>query len=245
MSKYGIVIQARISSSRLPGKVLMDINGSPMLCRQVNRLKKFIPSIPIIVATSEDSSDDEIEKMCKKNDISCFRGPLENVILRFIKCSEKYDLDYIIRVGGDDPLIDPDCCKSLISENEKENIDFIYASCKTGWPYGAAAELIKVEALKKINASTDESFYREHTIPYFFDNPESFKIKKLNSPNQIRRPDYFFTVDFPEDLELVRKIFSKLLHIGDYFPFIKVIDLIDKNPHYLEINKKFHSGFDH
>ena len=90
-----------------------------------------------------------------------------------------------------------------------------------------------------------DPFYKEHTIPYFFDNAEDFRIKELKAPENINRPDYFFTVDFPEDLELVRNIFKRLSPEGDYFKFSQVIELIDANPEMLNINKHLHTGFDH
>lgn len=241
---YGIVIQARTSSSRLPGKVLLDIEGLPMLFRQVDRLRQEIIDIPIIVATSNETSDDPVESMCDNYDINCYRGPLDDVMLRFIECADRYNLDFFVRVGGDDPLIDPKCCKELISTHKANNYDFIYASNREGWPYGAAAELISVNKLKEIHKNTNDAFYREHTIPYFFDNFQDFNIKKVRAPEDVCRPDYYFTVDFPEDLELVRQIFKSLVNQGSYFSFKEVINLIDQNPSFLEINKHLHEGFD-
>ena len=244
MSNYGIVIQARVSSTRLPKKVLMDVEGLPMLFRQADRIRHFIPHTPLIIATSKESSDDSIQEMCDEKGIMCFRGSLDNVVLRFLECVQKFDLDYIIRVGGDDPLIDPECCKALMDANIEEKHDFIYASNIEGWPYGSAAELISKKALELINSKALNPLYKEHTIPYFFDHPEQFNIKKLKSPRGINRPNYYFTVDFPEDLELIRSIFRILKSEGDYFPFKRVIELIDNNKEILNINKHLHSGFD-
>jgi spore coat polysaccharide biosynthesis protein SpsF len=243
MFDYGIVIQARASSTRLPNKVLMDIEGLPMLFRQVDRIKHFIPSVPVIVATSNELSDDPIQELCEKKGIDFYRGSLKNVVLRFIECADNFNLENIIRVGGDDPLIDSECCKALINSHKKEKKDFIYASSKEGWPYGTAAELISKKSLEKINFSTTNPLYREHTIPYFFDNADEFSIKKIKSPKSISRPDYYFTVDFPEDLKLIRNIFAALKKEGDYFPFTKVIELIDDNKDILNINKHLHDGF--
>ena len=245
MIDYGIVIQARASSTRLPNKVLMDIEGLPMLFRQVDRIKHFIPSVPVIVATSNELSDDPIQELCEEKGIDFYRGSLKNVVLRFIECADNFNLENIIRVGGDDPLIDSECCKALINSHKKEKKDFIYASSIQGWPYGAAAELISKQSLEIINSSTEDSFYQEHTIPYFFDHIDDFNIKKLKASDDINRPNYYFTVDYPEDLELVRKIFKKLCINGDYFTFKEVVELIDNYPALLDINKHLHEGFDH
>ena len=118
---YGIVIQARMSSSRLPGKVLKDIAGKPMLQRQIERLKNDL-AYPVVVATSNDSSDDAIEVLCKKINTKIYRGSLDNVVSRFLDCSNEMCFSHIIRVGGDDPLIDPKCCSELIRLNREVNV---------------------------------------------------------------------------------------------------------------------------
>ena len=242
---YGVIVQARSSSSRLPGKVLMDIEGQPMLLRQIARLKKGLGELPIVVATSTESSDNAIEELCQNNKIDCFRGPLDDVMLRFIQCANEYKFDYIVRVGGDDPLIDPNCCSTLISMHHNKLHDFMYASNREGWPYGCAAELISIDALRNIHPKVNSNFYKEHTIPYFFEHPEGFDIVKVKAPTSINRPEYYFTVDFEEDLELIKKIFRLMKDEGDFFSLEQVIRLIDKNPEICNLNGHLHNGFDH
>ena len=244
LSRYGVVIQSRMSSSRLPGKALADIDGTPMLLWQLKRLKKGLKVPKLIVATSDHSSDDPIEQLCTKHEFQCFRGPLDDVMLRFIGCGKRFDLDYIIRVGGDDPLIDPECCNRLMDLHREDPCDFIYASHRRGWPYGCAAELISRDALERIHRRTSDATYREHTIPYFFDHPDDFRIRKCIAPPEISRPEYFFTVDYREDLELVREIVGRLRKEGDYFPLRSVIRLVDRNQELRDINRELHSGFD-
>lgn len=241
---YGVVIQARMSSARLPGKVLMDVEGKPMLQRQVERLRAGIGGTPLIVATSEHASDDPIETLCAKLGVSCFRGPLSDVMQRFILCARAHGLSHIVRVGGDDPLIDPDCCLELIRLHRQEPCDFMYASHREGWPYGCAAELIAVQALARIHATTNKPFYLEHTIPYFFDHPDEFRIHKARPPKGLCRPELAFTVDYPEDMELVRAIFRELRNEGDYFPLSRAIRLVDETPALRGINAHLHEGFD-
>ena len=133
----------------------------------------------------------------------------------------------------------------LLRFHKHENQDFLYASNRKGWPYGSAAELISTEILKEIHNKTEDPHYREHTIPYFFHNPDDFFITRVVAPKEIRRPNYFFTVDFFEDLELVRRIFKTLSKQKNYFTFKQVIDLVDQNPDLLKINSHLHKGFDH
>ena len=241
---YGVVIQARTSSTRLPGKVLLDVVGKPMLHRQVERLRAALGKIPLVVATSSDASDDPLAKLCRDIGVSCFRGPLSDVMQRFIQCGDAYGLSHIVRVGGDDPLIDPDCCLELVRLHELKEYDFMYASNREGWPYGCAAELISIAALEYIHASTNSPHYLEHTIPYFFQHPEAFRILKVKAPKELRRPDLAFTVDYPEDIDLLRKIFTELKPKGDLFSLSQVLQLIDDMPSLQGINSHLHKGFD-
>ncbi len=242
---YGVIIQARTGSSRLPGKVLMNIEGQPMLLRQLQRLKFGLKVPKLIVATSIEASDNPVEKLCHDNEFKCFRGSLDDVMNRFILCAKQYKIKYIIRVGGDDPLIDWQCCNMLMKLHREHPYDFMYASNRKGWPYGCAAELIERSVLERIHDRTQEPLYLEHIIPYFFDNMEEFDILKVKSPPERHRPGYYFTVDYPEDLELVRTIFRKLKEEGDYFPLSCAIQLIDKYPELRNINCHLHAGFDY
>lgn len=242
--KCGIVVQARMSSARLPGKVMMDIEGQAMIQRQVLRLQRGAVLEKVIVATSVDPTDDPLAALCEEIGVCCFRGSLDDVLKRYIDLAEEYEIEHIVRVGGDDPLIDPECCNFLVTEHLGSSVDFRFASHRRGWPYGSAAELISVEALRSIDQKTDRRLYREHIIPFFFDNPEMFSIQAVMAPKEICRPDYFISVDYKEDLELVRTIFKRLTPEGDYFPFSRVVDLLDTQPELLRINAGLHSGFD-
>ena len=241
---YGVVIQARMSSTRLPGKVLMDVEGKPMLQRQIERLRAGVADMPVVVATSDAPSDDPIESLCKALGTPCFRGPLNDVMQRFILCAKAHGLTHIVRVGGGDPLIDPDCCTELVRMHKSKFYDFMYASNREGWPFGCAAELISVAALERIHSGTKEPLYLEHTIPYFFHHPDEFDILKVRAPEALCRPDWAFTVDYPEDLELVRRVFRELRTEGDYFPLARVIRLIEEKPEIRAINSHLHDGFD-
>ena len=242
--KYGIIIQARLSSKRLPGKVLKKINGKALIELQVERLSYFIKNIPIIVATSNSSSDKKLVEFCKRKKINVFTGPLNNVVKRFVQCCDSYNLDSFVRVGGDDPLIDPDCCIKLIQMHKRKYHDLIYASHRKGWPYGAAAELISVKALKKVLSISKNKEDLEHTIPFFFNNQKMFKIKKCFSPKSIRRDKYFLSIDYKEDFRIVKEVVKNIGKKSIYFEFKKMINFMDNNKNLLNINKHLQTGFD-
>ena len=242
--QYGVVIQVRTGSRRLPGKALLEVEGKPMLLRQVERLRAGLNGLPLVVATSDQGEDDPIEESCKTWRVPCFRGPLDDVLLRFILCARAYKFTHIIRVGGDDPLVDPNCCLSLVREHQEQAVDFLYASHRHGWPYGCAAELLSLKALEKARDTTQDKNHLEHTIPFFFEYPEEFSIKAIKAPAEILWPELALTVDFPEDLELIRKIFQALGPEGDLFPLSRVIRLLREKPGLREINRHLHKGFE-
>ena len=242
-TKYGIIIQARTSSSRLPGKVLKNILGKPMLQRQIERISNNI-DIPLIVATSIEEDDDQIEFLCNKIGIKCFRGDLNNVVQRFLSCAKKYEFSHIIRVGGDDPLIDPFCCYELMQLHKKTYKDFLYASNDDGWPYGCAAELISIEALEKIIKSTNKDYYLEHTIPFMLDNPSMINILRVEGPENYQNQNLALSVDYIEDFLLVERIFKELLIHDQFFTMQQIINLLNNKPEIREINKGLHKGFE-
>ena len=234
-----------MSSSRSPGKVAENIFGKPMILRQLERLRNGNKDIEIVCVTSIDPKDNLIEEICSENNFHCFRGSLDNVLDRYISAAEFYKTDYVIRIGGDDPLVDVNQVNILINEHKKTQADFIFTSHQNGWPLGCVAELISVKALKEISNKTNDPLYLEHIIPWFHNNPDEYMSIPVNSPNNLRRPDYYFTVDYPEDLELIRSIFGKLIQLGDFFEFSEVIKLCDNNPEILDINKHLHKGFEY
>jgi len=242
--KYGIIIQARMSSERLPGKVLMDVEGKPMLERQLERLRSRIPDLPIIVATSDEKTDNPIEEFCKQTKTNVFRGAKQDVMLRFIKCANTNRIENVIRIGADDPLIDPECCLELIKQNNKIAMDFIYASNSDGWPYGTAAELLCIKTLEKIhNLCAINLFYLEHTTPYFFENLKKYSTLRLKAPIKLRNKKIFLSVDYPEDLEVVRSVFRYFIKNKKNVKCGEIIDFLLSRPDLVSLNQHLHQGF--
>lgn len=242
-SKTYVVIQARMGSTRRPGKINYLFDGEPMLGYQIKRLKSFGVD-NIIVATSIEKQDDITKKVAIENNAKCFRGSENDVLKRFYDCSMEYDIDVIIRVGGDDPLIDPNGIKKLYS-TYKNNSDYnlIYTSHENGWIYGTAAELFTFNSLKKANKQAKEQVEREHIVPYY-KNDESIKKMKLNSPYEIRRKDIYLSVDYQEDLDLIEQVLKYFTIKNKRYSFTQeeLIELYDSGK--LSINNKhLHSGF--
>jgi len=243
MKDYYIVIQARMGSNRRPGKINYLFNDEPMLVYQINRLKTF-GITDIIVATSDQSQDDIIEKLADICDVQCFRGSENDVLKRFNDCCEKFKIKNVVRVGGDDPLIDPEGIKLLIKTHQKNlNFDLIYSSHPSGWIYGTAAELITSKSLYKVNKLAKNDIDREHVIPYY-KKDISLRKMHLSAPNSLHREDIYLSVDYQEDLDLIEQIIDYFTRENKRYTFTQknLIELYDSK--ILNItNKHLHSGF--
>ncbi|WP_026768010.1 cytidylyltransferase domain-containing protein [Asinibacterium sp. OR53] len=244
MIKYGVVIQARMGSSRRPGKISHLIEGFEMLRLQLERLKSNGIN-NIFVATSDKKEDDITQALAEKSEIKCFRGSETNLIRRFYDTCQSYNIQNMVRVGGDDPLIDPGCISALISAHATKPADFIYASHRTGWIYGTAAELISIKVLEEAIKDSLDDVQKEHTVPYIKGNNKFSQYKISPNEDSLIRPDIYVSVDYNEDIKLIEDIchfFSKKEKLFT-FSQSELIDLYDSGEIIIG-NKHLHSGFD-
>lgn len=195
------IVQARMSSTRLPGKILKEIKGRPLLWYELERLRQSKQINKIVVATSDSPEDNATEKFCQENNINCFRGSLNDVLKRFADCTRVYpDYDTIIRVTGDCPLIDPKVVDKVISVFEKEKVDYASNVLKETYPDGIDVEVFTKEALLESAEEAELGSEREHVTLYIRNNP---KYKKANIENEKDLSKFRLTVDNPEDFEVV------------------------------------------
>jgi len=245
MHNVGIIIQARMGSTRLPEKVLMDLGGIPLLEFLIKRLEDVDGNIDLIVATTADKEDEKIVELCDSINIPFYCGSKENVLERYIGCARKFDIDVIVRVCADCPFIDPEGINELIVTYKKNPMaDLVHNKHKNGYPFGTGAELVTLNVLRIAGKNADKKHQKEHVVPYILENADKFTVIKVNAPKYIRRPDYYLTVDYPEDLKLIREICGKI--DGDNkekTPLRRIIKLLDKNPHIVNINSHLHDGF--
>ena len=154
MKKIGIILLARYSSKRLPGKSLMEINGKKLIENINDNIKHNFPNLSLIVATSTDKTDDKIETFCNNSFIRCFRGDLNNVSERFLNCATKYNLDYAIRLNGDNLFLEPFLLNEMINKIYSGNFDFISNVPERSYPYGLSIEILNRIVVKKIIPNT-------------------------------------------------------------------------------------------
>jgi len=238
------VIQARMNSQRLPGKVLLPILDQPILWHIFHRLKFSKKLDEICISTSKNPSDDPIVDFAKENNIKIFRGSEENLILRHLGAAEFFGADVIVRITADDPLVDPKIIDDLISLYEKNpDMDFVCNNKERTFPVGLDVELIPVKTLKKFESlSEDPIFYEFFISNYIFEHPNNFKSigLKLDKSFQER-----WTLDFPEDYEFIKQIYSHLYQKNSHFSMKDILTLLNKKPELRTINSMHGSEFSH
>jgi spore coat polysaccharide biosynthesis protein SpsF len=253
------IIQARMSSSRLPGKVLLDIAGEPMLVRVVKRTSRSTTVNQVVVATTTDSSDDGLAQFCIGRGYPCFRGSPNDVLDRYYQAAKTYQADVILRITSDCPVIDPGLIDELVmaflqGEKAPNSLLFDFAANRLPppwhrtFPIGLDMEICIFTALERAWKEADQTFQREHVMPYFYEGLELPGVQPLLSSHYSPRgfyillinhsPDYGdlrWTVDTPQDLELLRQVYDDFSG-RDNFTWLEVLDLFARHPELAQIN---------
>ncbi len=238
------ILQARMSSTRLPGKVLKPILGRPMLALQIERVLQSKKIDKLVVATSVDPTDDSIEALCRELSIPCFRGSLDDVLDRFYKAALNFQPKHIVRLTGDCPLIDPDILDELITFYLKGNYDYASNSREPTFPDGLDAEIFKFDVLEKAWKEAKLPSQREHVTSFIYQHPERFSLGIYK--NAVDLSFHRWTVDYEEDFEFVSKIFEELYPKNPRFRMADILKFLELHPELVEINKKFkrNEGFE-
>ncbi|MFC3031820.1 aminotransferase class III-fold pyridoxal phosphate-dependent enzyme [Pseudoalteromonas fenneropenaei] len=237
------IVQARMNSSRLPGKVLKPINNRPMLELLLERLSRAQRINSIIVATSHGQSDDDIAKFCAANHITCVRGSLNDVLARFNTVMKAYPSQHVVRITADCPLLDPELIDHVIAEHLAHHADYTSNCLSPTFPDGLDVEVIRSEVLLRAHLNAKTSLEREHVTPYVYSNPELFKIHVVKNDTDLS--ELRWTVDNPEDFALIETIYHQLYNNDPLFTFMDVLKLVNDNPELKHLNKhiKRNEGF--
>lgn len=229
----GCIIQARMSSERLPGKVLMNIEKN---CTILNSVidqvmhSNFIEKI--VVATTTNKIDDKIEEFLKKKKICCFRGEPFDVLDRYYKCAKEYSFSEIVRITSDNPLIDPKIIDLVISEFKEKKIDYACNFFPRTFPQGTETEIFNFSTLQKTWNEAKKESEREHVTPYIYNNPKKFKISNLEYEKNISHLRW--TVDREQDLKFVQEIKKRI----NKKPIVltDILEILEKNSDLIQIN---------
>jgi spore coat polysaccharide biosynthesis protein SpsF len=228
------IIQARMCSTRLPGKVMKDISGKPMLWHVIYRVKYSKLINKIVVATSTNKEDDIIENFCKENRILFYRGDEEDVLKRYYEAAKIYNGNKIVRITSDCPLIDPEIVDIVIKEHLKDGVDYTSNTIERTFPRGLDTEVFNFETLERANEMAKEKYQREHVTIFIYENPHLFKIKNVRNFKDLSHLRW--TVDEEKDLIFVREIYKRL-YKGNIFFMRDILEVLEKEPDLKRINE--------
>lgn len=237
-------IQARMGSKRLPGKVLREIAGKPLLLWQVERLRCSRLIDRIVIATSTSSQDDSIVNFCTNNCIDYYRGSEDDVLSRIANLIDDLDIDLHVECFGDSPLIDPQIIDEFIGFYLKNaaNIDYLTNTLKTTYPPGMEVSVYSGEVLQKVNSliSADDPL-REHVGFNITRFKKLFKLKNLEAPKNFNYPDIYLEVDTQDDFTLVQNIILNLHNKNkDYFSLVEILNYLHEKPDLAGVNRAVH-----
>ncbi|SFM06592.1 spore coat polysaccharide biosynthesis protein SpsF [Gracilibacillus orientalis] len=233
--KIVAIIQARMGSTRLPGKVLRKVVGKPLIKYQIDRIRESSYLDEIVIATTNNKKDDAIVDFCRHEKVRCVRGSEKDVVSRYLRAAEETQADVIVRFTADCPLIDADTIDQVIKAFVTKKIaDYVTNVQERTYPRGYDIEVFTMQTLEKISKIANRTSDREHVTTYIRDHPDQFHI--YNVFHHTNYSSYRLTVDTLEDFQLIEKIIKSLEPKWRYFTLEDVITLLEHHPDWVNIN---------
>ncbi len=233
--KIAVIIEARMGSTRLPGKIMAKIVGKPMLELMIERVKRSKLIEEVIVATTESSGEKEIINLTRRLKVPCFQGSEEDVLSRVLNAAVKHKVDIIVELTADCPFADPKIIDEVIQKYLSGNFDHVSNISKRSFPRGLDVQVFSTKTLKKVSSLTNDPIDREHVSLYIYKHPKVFKLGHIIAPPSLRR-DYRLTVDVESDLELTRRVYQFFYPKKKDFSLQDVVSFLDKNNQLAELN---------
>ena len=243
--KIDIIVEARLSSKRLPKKVLLQVLERPLLDLMIERLKKINFVEDIIVATTTNKNDDEIINLAKNSGVKFFRGSENDVLGRVVGAAKENKTDIIVQITGDNPLIDKEVSENIIKYYiaNQDKYDFVSNDIgiyndtfKQEFPMGLNTKVFSFSLLRDIEKITNNPVDREHVPNYILKNYNKYRIKNFKAENKYCRPDLRFTLDYLEDFKVIKSIYENLYKKNKNFTATDIFNFLDKNPDIKKIN---------
>ena len=233
--KIVAIIQARMHSSRLPGKVLLPVLGKPLLQHMIERLHGCYTLSDIVVATTKTSP--EIVELCQALDVGYWIGSEDDVLGRVLEAADFFDADIIVELTGDCPLQDPAMVDKVVSDFLLGGADFVSNNLHYTAPRGFDVRVFSTASLAWVNRLTDDPADHEHVSLYMWENPRLFTTRNVRTELDDKVKDYRLTVDTQEDFELVKAIFTELYPHKERFNLSDILDLLERSPELVQINQ--------
>jgi spore coat polysaccharide biosynthesis protein SpsF len=239
MVKVLAIVQARMGSSRLPGKVLKEILGRPVLWHLINRLKQAKLINQIIIATSDNDRDEPIVRFAEENGIACYAGSESDLVDRLYQAAKRCLADAIVRITADCPLVDPVLVDRIIKLylDSKGSLDYVSNINPRTYPDGLDVEIFSFQALKKVWEEVKDPFRREWITTNFFEHPEEYRLGNLEHGEDLSHLRW--TLDYQEDLDCIVEIYKRLYLDDRVFLMKDILVLLREHPELSEINKSY------
>lgn len=242
VNKTLIVIQARRSSTRLPDKIFLPLAGKPLIYRMYERVKSVKSKTEIVIATTTDKNDDNIETFCNDYGINCFRGHPTDLLDRHYKSAKKFNAEVVVKIPSDCPLICPDVIDRVLNffTDNSGKYDFVSNLHPATYPDGNDVEVMPVEILKTAWKEAKLDFEREHTTPFIWERPERFRIGNVEWETGLDfSMSHRMTIDYKEDYEFIKRIYDELYDEKRIFKLCDIMMLLDSKPEIKNINQKY------
>jgi len=236
------VIQSRMGSTRLPGKVMMPLADKPLLYRMYERVASSELSGETIVAATKEKTDIPIIQLCKENNIHYYRGHSTDLLERHYQAAKKLNADVLVKLPSDCPLIDPSVIDKVIKYylDNKNNYDFVSNLHPPSYPDGNDVEVITIKALEDARQNAKIPLEREHTTPYFWENPDKFRIGNVTWETGLDfSMTHRFTIDYKEDYDFIKAVYNELYSENKIFTLDDILNLLNDKPEIKKINEKY------
>ncbi|TGK09962.1 acylneuraminate cytidylyltransferase [Leptospira fletcheri] len=236
--KTAFIVQARMTSTRLPGKILKKVIDKTLLEYQIERLQRVRLVDGIIIATTTNESDQPVVDLCERMNIPYYRGSESDVLSRYYEAATQFGVENIIRVTSDCPIIDPEILSEIVQSYfmyQKSGVDYVSNTLERSFPRGMDAEIFSYKTLSAAHRAAFDPSDREHVTPYIYKNPSLFSLRSVI--NSIDESSFRLTVDTQEDYELIKIIIETLYPENPEFGVKQVIEFLNKNPEYIKINE--------
>jgi spore coat polysaccharide biosynthesis protein SpsF len=242
--KIDIIVEVRMRSTRLPEKVLLPAGGKPLLQHMIERVRKIPEATSVIMATTRNEADDRLVELAEQWGVDCYRGDEDDVLSRVIETAEHFGTDIIVEITGDNPLVDPDLSSDVIRAYLDREGDIDYVANDAGptypvgtFPIGVNTRVFSTVFLKAVGELTDDLVDREHVVNYVMKRMHEFRIFNIAADGVFRRNDLRWTLDTPDDYQVIKAVFEQLYPIKPDFRTLDVIEFMDAHPQIRDLNK--------
>ncbi len=231
-------IEARMGSSRLPGKVLVELAGRPALSRLLDRLRGASLVDAIVLATTDSPLDDPLQAWAEAEGVACYRGSEHDVLQRVVRAQQMMQSEVVVEVTGDCPLLDPDIINLGIETFLAHECDVVCNVRIPSWPMGVDVQVFRLRDLEEVEQRIADPAVREHVSLYFYEHPERYRIIHMLAPGRWRAPDHRFQLDYPEDKAFIEAVYAQLEpRFGGRFGIEEIMSLLRREPKLVEINR--------